>query len=144
MSFITSVFLCCVSFYFTLAWSHWLSDLPSQGIKHGGANMDRGRGGVNRTSLLQQHPRQDATTWRHHRHPTYQSECCTRWMPGSISTTGQVTQYFFLFSLKTVSLYVIRWAQDLLIRHITRGDTVVKTGEMTESPYSYNRVRNWF
>lgn len=55
---------------------------------------------------------------------------------------GRVTKYFFLISLITVSLYVIRWAQDLLIRHITRGDTVVKTGEMTESPYSYNRVRH--
>lgn len=43
-----------------------------------------------------------------------------------------------------VSLYVIRWAHVLLIRHITRGDTVVKSGEMTESPYSYNRVRHWF
>lgn len=97
MSIITSLFLCSVTFRFTLAWPHWLSDLPSQGIKHRRANMDRGRGGVNGTSLLQQHPRQGATTWRHHRHPTDQSECCTRWKPGSIFNRMSYQALFLIF-----------------------------------------------
>lgn len=58
-------------------------------------------------------------------------------------TPGRVPKYFFLFLWLTVRLYVIRWAQDLSTRRITRGDTVLKTGEMTESPCSYNRVGNW-
>ncbi len=45
--------------------------------------MDRGRGGVSGTSLLQQHPWQDATPRRLHRHPADQSECNTGWMPGT-------------------------------------------------------------
>lgn len=56
-------------------------------------------------------------------------------------TPGWVTNYFSLFSLMTVSLSMISWAQGLWIRHITRGGTGEKTGATTESPCSSSRVR---
>lgn len=37
-----------------------------QGYEYGRAPVDRGRGGVRRSSLLQQHSREDASTWRIH------------------------------------------------------------------------------
>lgn len=39
-----------------------------------------------------------------------------------------------------VCLNTIRWVLVQWIRHITKGATVEKTGEMKERPYSYNRV----